>query len=449
VIVCPKCGKENQDHYKFCLGCGNELPRDAGGGNRPFRPTPPAVNVPATAARNAQAPVVPVAPQPVAPPVVAPSTPQPPPPAYQPPPPEPQAYQPPPQAYQPPAQAYQPPPQAYQPPPQAQPFQAPPQAQPFQAPPPAQPLQAPPPAQPFQAPPQAASPSGAPAVPPSCPNCGTPNPRGNRFCITCGFDMASAPQPQAAPPQQQVAPPQQQQVAPPQQQQVAPPQQQQVAPTPPARPAVVERARLVLIRPDGSEGGVFPLHEGESHVGRESGPIFQQDTYLSPRHATFLVAPGAVTVRDDDALNGVYVRVERQVPVEINDEDVFRIGQEILRFDAFSPVQRLPDGTERIGSESEGLIGRISLVTGRDTYGNAFPVPVTGLYLGRERGDILFPEDGYVSGLHCQLAVVNGRLTLTDVGSSNGSYLRIRGQRGLRNGDYLLMGQQLFRLHVL
>ncbi len=440
MIVCPKCGKENQDHYKFCLGCGNELPRDAGGGNRPFRPTPPAVNVPATAGRSAQAPVVPVAPQPVAPPVAPPTTPQPPPPAFQPASPEPpQAYQPPPQAYQPPPQAYQPPPQAYQPPPQAQP--------PFQAP-PAQPQPFAPPPQAFQPPPQAAPPQPATpqpaAAPPSCPNCGTPNPRGNRFCITCGFDMASAPQPVAPPPQQQqpVAPP-------PQQQPVAPPPQQQVAPTPPARPAVVERARLVLIRPDGSEGGVFPLHEGESHVGRESGPIFQQDTYLSPRHATFLVAPGAVTVRDDDALNGVYVRVERQVPVEINDGDVFRIGQEILRFDAFSQVQRLPDGTERIGSESEGLVGRISLVTGRDTYGNAFPVPVTGLYLGRERGDILFPEDGYVSGLHCQLAVVNGRLTLTDVGSSNGSYLRIRGQRGLRNGDYLLMGQQLFRLHVL
>src|SRR5882762_10869639 len=28
VIVCPKCSKENQDHYKFCLGCGAELPRE-------------------------------------------------------------------------------------------------------------------------------------------------------------------------------------------------------------------------------------------------------------------------------------------------------------------------------------------------------------------------------------------------------------------------------------
>ena len=84
-----------------------------------------------------------------------------------------------------------------------------------------------------------------------------------------------------------------------------------------------------------------------------------------------------------------------------------------------------------------------------DSYTSAFPVPVTGLYLGRERGDILFPEDGYVSGLHCQLALGNSKLTLTDVGSSNGSYVRLNGPRTVRNGDFVLLGQQLFRIHVL
>ena len=27
MTVCNRCGKENQDHYKFCLGCGAELHR--------------------------------------------------------------------------------------------------------------------------------------------------------------------------------------------------------------------------------------------------------------------------------------------------------------------------------------------------------------------------------------------------------------------------------------
>src|SRR4051794_27370492 len=37
MTVCNRCGKENQDHYKFCLGCGAELTAPkapaAGGGN--------------------------------------------------------------------------------------------------------------------------------------------------------------------------------------------------------------------------------------------------------------------------------------------------------------------------------------------------------------------------------------------------------------------------------
>src|SRR4029077_15740224 len=39
VITCPKCTKDNQDHYKFCLGCGAELPRDAA--PKPFTPQTP------------------------------------------------------------------------------------------------------------------------------------------------------------------------------------------------------------------------------------------------------------------------------------------------------------------------------------------------------------------------------------------------------------------------
>lgn len=289
---------------------------------------------------------------------------------------------------------------------------------------------------------------------PNCPQCGSPNPRNTRFCITCGFDTSSAAapapiaSPAASPPlsgQQPVAP------APsfgaPVGAPVAPP------PTPfrepaPATAAQPSRARLVLIRPDGTEGGVFPLNEGSTLVGREAGALFASDTYLSPRHATFIVHGSTVTVRDERSLNGVYVRIAAQQPVELQDGDVFRIGQEILKYEAFRPVQPEPDGTERQGAQIEGLVGRIALVVGRDTIGNAFPIPVTGLFLGRERGDILFPDDGYVSGLHCQLAVEGGRLMLTDVGSSNGTYLRIRGERQVRANDLLLMGQQLFRLSL-
>jgi pSer/pThr/pTyr-binding forkhead associated (FHA) protein len=68
------------------------------------------------------------------------------------------------------------------------------------------------------------------------------------------------------------------------------------------------------------------------------------------------------------------------------------------------------------------------------------------MVLGRERGDILFAEDGYVSGTHARISCRAGRFYLADLNSSNGTFLRIRGERTVRSGTFLLMGQQLFRV---
>ncbi len=169
---------------------------------------------------------------------------------------------------------------------------------------------------------------------------------------------------------------------------------------------------------------------------------------MSPRHSTFSVRNGKLYVRDENSLNGVYKKLRREEPVLVGFGEIFRIGQEIIRFEPLVPQPPTADGIERLGSPSKGYVGRIALVTGRETTGNAFPVPEMGLHLGRERGDVLFPEDGYVSGLHCRIAWQNGQLFLTDLGSSNGTFLRISKETEVQNGDVLLMGQQLFRITI-
>ena len=56
------------------------------------------------------------------------------------------------------------------------------------------------------------------------------------------------------------------------------------------------------------------------------------------------------------------------------------------------------------------------------------------------------PEDGYVSGTHARISYREGRFYLGDLGSSNGTFLRLRAERAVRPGTFLLMGQQLFKL---
>jgi pSer/pThr/pTyr-binding forkhead associated (FHA) protein len=368
VITCPKCFKENQDHYKFCLGCGAELPRD--GSPKKFAPGTPPHGVPAVKA---------------APPAVVDEV----------------------------TSVGIPLPVA-----EAKPRPAPakgpmgtgviPQV----------------PASPAAVP--AAVGLGGPGVPPVvCPQCEHPNPTNNKFCASCGFKLGrSAAQPDAVAPAA-------------------------VAPTATAQPSGVV---LTALRADGTEAGSYTLPVGTITVGRDLGAIFAGDSYLSPRHATFTPrsggAGGRLFVRDEASLNGVYKKLRRDEPVLLNPGDIFRIGQEIIRYEPLNPAPPTADGVERLGSPAKGYIGRLALIIGRDVAGNAFPMPEAGIHLGRERGDVLFPEDGYVSGLHCRIAPVNGQVFLTDLGSSNGSFVRLMAETEVINGDVLLMGQQLFRVNM-
>jgi pSer/pThr/pTyr-binding forkhead associated (FHA) protein len=207
---------------------------------------------------------------------------------------------------------------------------------------------------------------------------------------------------------------------------------------------------LTALRADGSEAGTYRLPDAPTvTLGRDTGSIFAGDSYLSPRHATFSRRSNQLFVKDENSLNGVYLKLRPNEPCLLEFGDIFRIGQEIIRLEELKPQSKAGDGVERFGSPAKGYIGRLSLVIGRDTSGNAFPIPERGVHCGRERGDILFSEDGYVSGLHCKIAKASdGRIYLTDVGSSNGTFVRISSERQIGGTDILLMGQQLFRIDL-
>ena len=356
MITCQKCGKENQDHYKFCLGCGAELAREVA--PKPFaKAQAPADAIPNYADRGADP-----APEPAPAPLLGVDS----------------------------THA---------------------SAGVQQAPRVRQPLE------PVQANPGPPATNGAAAYV-NCPQCDHHNPATNRFCASCGYKLNLASVPAKA----GVA---------------------GASGTP-----MLGGVMLTALRADGSEAGSYTLPQGPSEViGRDTGSIFAGDSYLSPRHAVFTRKGDRLFVSDARSLNGVYLKIRPNTPWPLRFGDVFRIGQEILRLEKLEGPQPSADGVQRLGSPADGYVARLGLVIGRDTTGNAFPVPKSGLHLGRERGDVLFPEDGYVSGLHCRLGVgTDNSITLTDLGSSNGSFVRLKDEHQVSAGDILLMGQQLFRI---
>ncbi len=69
--------------------------------------------------------------------------------------------------------------------------------------------------------------------------------------------------------------------------------------------------------------------------------------------------------------------------------------------------------------------------------------------VGREAGDIVFTSDPFMSRRHASFGRErDGSFTLKDLGSSNGTYLAIRDEVELSDGDHVRVGQHLFRLEL-
>ena len=69
--------------------------------------------------------------------------------------------------------------------------------------------------------------------------------------------------------------------------------------------------------------------------------------------------------------------------------------------------------------------------------------------IGREGNDVNFLDDPFISGRHAQVRIEGGVLSVTDLGSRNGTFVRIAGEQPLRHGDYVFLGQQLLRVEIV
>jgi pSer/pThr/pTyr-binding forkhead associated (FHA) protein len=209
---------------------------------------------------------------------------------------------------------------------------------------------------------------------------------------------------------------------------------------------------LVVLRPDGSDGDAYPVRSATFDIGRTEGSLtFVEDFFLAPRHARFTWSEDGIRVQALDLVNGVYVRLREFC--ELGSGDQFLMGKELLRFEAVGPEEREPPvlielGVKRLGTKTREAWGRLHEVSGAGTTRNVWYLTRTELVFGREEGDVLFPDDEFISRRHALLrrGTGGGKVRLEDLGSSNGTFVRIRGEFLLAVGDVLRLGDQLLRV---
>jgi len=313
------------------------------------------------------------------------------------------------------------------------------------------------------APPSApAAPRLAQGAPPKqCPNCMTLNAATFKFCARCGTPLGAtaapgAPAPKgaavpakSAPPPKPPAPPRPTAAARP----VPPPPpkpmtgQSRPPPAPPKPAAPVRpRARVSAIARDGTRSADFVLVKDETRVGCDVEPTevkLDKDPFIAPVHAVFRFEGPQLVVHDSGTANGVFLWLKERT-LEPGDE--LRIGRQRLR------IEWMPDEPEQLadqpvwGSPNPGYVARVVQILEGGGEGDVYPLKSGENLVGRGTGDVSFPNDGYVSSKHASITVGEGSLAVKDLGSANGTFVRVNGQAAVTAGDLLLVGEQILRI---
>jgi len=211
------------------------------------------------------------------------------------------------------------------------------------------------------------------------------------------------------------------------------------------------RAKLTLIKGEGTDGVTYHLNGTEHLAGREEGDIvFPDDPFLSPKHACFFYEDNKLMMRDEGSTNGLFVRIRK--PMALTPTSRFLVGEQLIRFEPNTeddiPFQPDEEGTFFYSSPRRGCVFKlIQMLQGGDV-GMIYRAPGDEVVLGREGNDINFPDDPYISGQHAKVSSTRDGHFLTDLGSKNGTFLMVSEPYTLAHGDYVFLGQQLLKVEI-
>lgn len=214
--------------------------------------------------------------------------------------------------------------------------------------------------------------------------------------------------------------------------------------------------RVAVLLEDGSEGPSYAILGDQTDIGRSEGEIqLERDRFVSERHARILRSGAAWILRDLASVNGVYHRIRKPYP--LRDGDLLLLGLQVLQFRVVSEAERglgqaEERGTHIFGSAAPNPWARLSQRTVEGVTRDVYHLVPEEVVLGRESGDIVFTRDPFLSRRHASIrrdpaGGAHRHALLSDLDSSNGVYVRIRGDVPLHSGDHFRVGQHLLRIY--
>jgi pSer/pThr/pTyr-binding forkhead associated (FHA) protein len=208
--------------------------------------------------------------------------------------------------------------------------------------------------------------------------------------------------------------------------------------------------KLALLGDGGELLETYTLDRGEAVIGRSDADMkFESDHFMSPVHARLELRNGELALRDLGSRNGTWVFIDQDT--KLTDGDLILIGSQLVRFRRLGypgPHPPEADSTRRMGS----MVPTVDVAvleqlradgSVRDTLHLS---PGRTISVGRETGDWTFPYDSTMSASHAEIRTEDSEFFVHDANSRNGVAMAARGERCVKPGQRILVGDQILRV---
>lgn len=201
-----------------------------------------------------------------------------------------------------------------------------------------------------------------------------------------------------------------------------------------------------------ARGQRFRLSATGAQIGRGRGAIlFPDDPFVSPLHATLSIRDGKLSVRDETSTSGVYVSITGTETIPLNG--LFCTGLRLFRFigpvepqAAWNRVDVLVYGSPLPNGQMHYAVEEILL---GDRGGRCLLSPGPVLTVGQGRCDFSYPNDEGLAPRHCEISPLPDGAMIRDLSGGLGTYVRVTGERQIKPGDRLRVGQQTLQVETL
>jgi pSer/pThr/pTyr-binding forkhead associated (FHA) protein/ferredoxin len=189
--------------------------------------------------------------------------------------------------------------------------------------------------------------------------------------------------------------------------------------------------QLVSLLADGTRESEFSPSGETLTIGRKGTDVeCPEDVYMADHHATIVRRDGRYLLEDKAGSSGVWLRVAGAEARPLQDGDSIWLGSQLLL------LARVKDGWTLDHYDADGVLKA------------RHPVGEQGVVVGKKSATPLDVNDASLSRRHAGFRLEGGRVVVGDLGSTNGTWVKLTAPTPLRDGDEFRLGSKRFRAEI-